>query len=79
MSEIKVDVADAIKMAFIHAQENRFDDSIADVDLVQILAKKFTEIHHGTDWCESESDWETEIYAFYVDRMNKKENGLNWL
>ena len=79
MVEIKEDIADAIQMAFIHAQEPRYRNSIADVDLVQILARKFTELHHETNWEESVFDWETMINAFYIDRMFKKENGLDWL
>ena len=80
MAEIKVDVADVIKMAFIHAQEDGFRDNIADVDLVEELATKFTELHHETNWEEHESDWETMMEAFYMDRMRKKESGIkDWL
>ena len=78
MSEIKVDIDDVIKMAFIHAQEDRFNDSIEDVELVEILASEFTALHHNTDWENHESDWESEMYELYLDRMNKKENGLKW-
>ena len=76
---IEVDVADVIYMAFIHAKDDRFTDSIADLDLVDELAMRFTELHHDTNWEEHESDWESEMYAFYTDKMTKKDNGdRNW-
>ena len=77
---VKVDVADVIKMAFIHSQEDGFRNNIADIDLVQDLATKFTELHHETNWEEHESDWEETMIIFYIDRMVKKQNGIkDWL